>query len=132
MELLANAGKVKKLGISNIYSLPMLEEIYSSASVKPSVIQNHFQPQEGCYDKEIRKWCVKKDVRYQSFWTLTGNSPILDSAPLLSIAQSRGLTKEQVWFRFWMDQGVVPLSGTKNTKHMKEDLGLLSESALSK
>ena len=41
-EEFVSSGKVKQIGISNIYSLKLLEKIYSSAKIKPSVIQNRF------------------------------------------------------------------------------------------
>jgi len=41
-EELHSLGKVKVLGISNIYSLKTLKQIYTDATIKPSVIQNRF------------------------------------------------------------------------------------------
>jgi hypothetical protein len=40
------------------------------------------------YDVELRDFCAKNGVRYQSFWTLTAN-PHLLSSPVVSAAARR-------------------------------------------
>jgi diketogulonate reductase-like aldo/keto reductase len=39
-EGLVESGKVRQLGISNIYDLRALQDIYHDADVKPAVVQN--------------------------------------------------------------------------------------------
>lgn len=78
-------GAVKQIGISNIYKLAALERIFSEATVKPAVVQNRFQAETG-YDAEIRAFCRKHGIIYQSFWTLTGNPHILASQLVKDIA----------------------------------------------
>lgn len=75
-EQLHQEGKTKNLGISNIYNLNLLQNIYSKANIKPRFIQNRFYRQSG-YDKGIREFCRSNDMQYQSFWTLTGNPNIV-------------------------------------------------------
>ena len=48
------------------------------------------------------------------------------------MAASRGVTATQIFFRFMMDIGVAPLTGTTNENHMKEDLAVLDMPSLSK
>jgi len=130
MEQLVNEGKVKQIGISNIYSLVALQEIYTQATIKPSVVQNHFAS-DTCFDIELRRWCRDHGVEYQSFWTLTANRQGLLSQPVQDIVQTRGLRKEQVWFLFVMGDDIIPLTGTKSQEHMQQDLSLLKEAPLS-
>src|SRR6185436_15451405 len=40
METLVDAGGVKRIGISNCYSLKTLEALYRESRIKPSVVQN--------------------------------------------------------------------------------------------
>lgn len=75
-------GKAKQLGISNIYNPQELEKIHEEAQVKPAVVQNRFYGETG-HDKEIRDFCNKHDIVYQSFWTLV--SPLV---PVLSYLPS--------------------------------------------
>ena len=69
-------GKVKYLGISNIYSLDALREIYDTVVIKPRFVQNRFYKQSG-FDIGIRAFCIEKGIQYQSFWTLSANPNIL-------------------------------------------------------
>jgi hypothetical protein len=41
-ESLVGAGRVRQLGISNIYDLRALQNIYNDADVKPAVVQNRW------------------------------------------------------------------------------------------
>lgn len=36
------AGQVRQLGVSNIYDLRALQDIYNDADVKPAVVQNRW------------------------------------------------------------------------------------------
>lgn len=128
-ETFVNEGKVKKIGISNIYSLEYLEKIWNEVSLKPSIIQNRFYSETN-YDSEIRKFCAKNSIVYQSFWTLTGNPHIISNPKFLKIAEVLNITKEQLFFRYVMQLGIVPLTGTSNKAHMKQDLAVLDLSEL--
>jgi diketogulonate reductase-like aldo/keto reductase len=69
-------GKVRFLGLSNTYQLSLLQSVYESAEIKPSFLQNRFYRESG-YDEEIRAYCLRNNIRYQSFWTLTANPDII-------------------------------------------------------
>ncbi|KAJ1432249.1 NADP-dependent oxidoreductase domain-containing protein [Ochromonadaceae sp. CCMP2298] len=75
-EELHQSGRVRQLGLSNTYDLRTLTQLYEAAVVKPSVLQNRFYEDSG-YDVEIRQFCKEHSIRYQSFWTLTGNPQII-------------------------------------------------------
>ncbi len=48
-----------------------------------------------------------------------------------TLAERKGVTPEQLFFRFVMDLGIAPLTGTTNETHMKQDLAVLDMTALS-
>lgn len=123
MEELYDQGVVHKLGISNCYELQDFEFIFHEAIVKPSVLQNRFYVQTD-YDKKLRRFCDEKNIRYQSFWTLTANPHILNHPLISNLALSRRVTAEQLFFRFLTQQQIIPLIGTCSEKHMKEDLAI--------
>lgn len=122
-EAIAGRGGARQLGISNCYSLELLEALHRSASVKPAVVQNRFYRDTG-YDNEIRAFCRTHGILYQSFWTLTANPQLLASAAIRSIASRRRRTPAQVLFRYLTQQDVVPLTGTTSAMHMREDLAI--------
>lgn len=59
---------------------------------------------------------------YQGFSLLTANRDVLASAALGEIARSHGRPATQLVFRFALDAGMVPLTGTTNPSHMQADL----------
>ena len=123
-EKFIDEGHVKQLGISNLYSIDRLKELYDDARHKPAVIQNRFYAETN-FDHSIRQFCREKNIFYQSFWTLTANPQILSHPVINQLAQERQATSAQVFFRFLMDIGLTPLTGTTSEKHMKEDLQIL-------
>jgi len=117
-------GKVRHLGVSNIYSLSALREI--CGRVPPStiqIIQNRFYPATG-YDVGIRRYCKENGIMYQSFWTLSGNPHILDRPVLERIADRIRASVEGTFYRFCIQEGITVLDGTTSEEHMKEDLAV--------
>jgi diketogulonate reductase-like aldo/keto reductase len=77
-EKFVDEGRVKQLGISNLYNLNGLRKLYDDARHKPAVVQNRFHA-ETKFDSDIRQFCREKNIFYQSFWTLTGTSTPIES-----------------------------------------------------
>jgi diketogulonate reductase-like aldo/keto reductase len=123
-EKFVDQGRVKQLGISNLYDFNGFKKLYDDARHKPSVIQNRFYADSN-FDSDIRQFCREKNIFYQSFWTLTANPQILQHPLVQKLAQERHGTPAQVFFRFLLDIGLTPLTGTANDTHMKEDLQVL-------
>jgi diketogulonate reductase-like aldo/keto reductase len=123
MESLAIGGDVRQLGISNCYSLEQLKALFDSARIKPAVVQNRLYADTG-YDREIRTYCKKQRIIYQSFWTLTANPHVLVHATLAGLAKKYRRTPAQIFFRYLTQGGVVPLTGTRSEAHMREDLAI--------
>lgn len=120
---LVEEGLVKSVGISNCYELPTLEAVWNAARVKPTVLQNRFYADTG-YDAELRAFCGERQIRYQSFWTLTANPHVLGSRTLRELARRHSATVEQVFLRSLSQCGIVPLVGTTSETHMREDLAM--------
>lgn len=123
LETIADAGGAHRIGVSNFYSLAMLQALYEAAETKPAVLQNRFYRDTG-YDRDVRAFCGTHGIVYQSFWTLTANAHLLGHETLRAVASRYGRTPEQVLFRFLAHEGVVPLTGTTNVIHMREDLAI--------
>jgi diketogulonate reductase-like aldo/keto reductase len=123
MESLAAGGAVRQLGISNCYEQRTLAALYDAARLKPTVVQNRFYADTG-YDREIRAFCGKRRIIYQSFWTLSANPQLLAHATITGLASKYGRTPAQILFRYLTQNGVVPLTGTRSEAHMREDLAV--------
>ncbi|EME85205.1 uncharacterized protein MYCFIDRAFT_85270 [Pseudocercospora fijiensis CIRAD86] len=113
---------VRTLGISNCYDLPVLQALYDSATVKPSVVQNRFYA-DTAYDPDIRHFCNEKGVVYQTFWTLTANPRLLKSEPVAFVADRVNVSRAVALYALVLGLGNVRiLNGTKNPSTMAEDL----------
>ena len=120
MEALYQSGKTKMIGVSNI-AAGQLTELCQRANHKPMVVQNR------CFaalawDKQIREICRAHDIIYQGFSLLTANREVLVDPQVQRIARRLDATSAQIIFRFAMQIGMLPLTGTTSQKHMREDL----------
>lgn len=120
MEALHKAGKTRRIGVSNV-SARQLSELCSKAAVKPMVAQQRCFAVSG-WDQEVRSICRAQGVVYQGFSLLTANQDVLDDPGLRAIAARAGAGPALVIFRFAQQIGMLPLTGTTDPAHMKEDL----------
>ena len=123
-ESFVDDGKVRRLGISNCYDYNMFTKLYDQARIKPSVLQNRFYNQSG-FDVELRQFCREKDIRYQSFWTLTANRKALASPNIKALASEMKMSPETLMYVFMLSQGHTPLDGTADPEHMAEDVAVM-------
>lgn len=120
MEALQAEGGVHLLGVSNITS-DQLVALLASATVPPAIVQNRCYARTG-WDREVRALCRDRGIAYQGFSLLTANRTELASAPVLNLAERLGATVPQLVFRFAMEVGMMPLTGTSSRAHMDQDL----------
>jgi diketogulonate reductase-like aldo/keto reductase len=120
MEALYQSGKTKMIGISNV-AAEQVAQLCAEATVKPMVVQNRCYAALG-WDKEVRDICQAHGIIYQGFSLLTANREVLVDPDLRAIAKRLGTGPAQVIFAFAMHIGMLPLTGTTNPQHMKEDL----------
>jgi diketogulonate reductase-like aldo/keto reductase len=123
MEALQLEGKTRRIGVSNV-SLEQLRQLWDLARVKPAFVQNRCFADEG-WDLGIRGFCREKGIVYQGFSLLTANVPIFREPRFAELVERAGCTPAQAVFRFALHVGMLPLTGTKDPKHMREDLDCL-------
>lgn len=120
MEGLVKDGQAKHLGISNV-GAEQLAALCAEFSVKPAFVQNRCYARLG-WDAEVRRVCQQHDIVYQGFSLLTANREVFAHPAFQEIATRNGQTPAQVIFRFALQIGMLPLTGTSSTAHMQEDL----------
>jgi diketogulonate reductase-like aldo/keto reductase len=123
MEAIVSSGACKQLGISNCYKLKQLETLYKKAKIKPAVLQNRFYAKTG-YDRELREFCRKHHIIYQSFWTLSANPELLQHELIQNFAEQYQRSTAQIFFRYLSQQGIIPLTGTTSVPHMQNSMAL--------
>jgi diketogulonate reductase-like aldo/keto reductase len=114
------AGHARLIGVSNVNAL-QLAALIAQADVKPMVVQNRCFANRG-WDRQVREICQTHGITYQGFSLLTANPYVLRNSDVIALARKLGVYPEQVIFRFAMQAGMVPLTGTTNLRHMQEDL----------
>lgn len=122
MEAIHDSRRVRLLGVSNI-TLEQLELLCQRARIRPRFVQNRCYAAKS-WDKRIREFCVANGIVYQGFSLLTGNREVLASSALARIARRHGRSISQIVFRFAMDVGMLPLTGTTSVDHMRADLDI--------
>jgi len=115
-----DAGRTRLLGVSNV-SLRHLEQMASAGAEAPAFVQNRCFARLG-WDREIRAFCRDRKIVYQGFSLLTANPEVLRHPLVAGIAARAKATPAQVVFRFARAVGMLPLTGTTNADHMKQDL----------
>ena len=120
MEALHAQGRTRLLGVSNI-SREQLVALCDAATVAPAVVQNRCYARTG-WDREIRALCRDRGILYEGFSLLTANRRELADRRVAAIAARVDATLPQVVFRFALGVGMLPLTGTSDPAHMREDL----------
>jgi diketogulonate reductase-like aldo/keto reductase len=120
MEALHQSGRARMLGVSNV-TLQQLRLLCEKARVPPRFVQNRCYAVQG-WDRGVREFCAANGLVYQGFSLLTANRDVMTRPELARIARRHGRTVNQVVFRFALDVGMMPLTGTTDAGHMREDL----------
>ena len=120
MEAQLAAGKTRLLGASNV-GARQLQRLLDHAERAPSIVQNRCYARTG-WDREVRAICRQHGIAYQGFSLLTANRSELASKKLSELATRLGATVPQLVFRFAMEVGMMPLTGTTSRAHMVDDL----------
>jgi diketogulonate reductase-like aldo/keto reductase len=115
-----DAGRTRFLGVSNI-SREQLEQMAHAGAEAPHFVQNRCFARLG-WDREVRAFCLERKIVYQGFSLLTANRPVLGHSLIAGIAARQGATPAQVVFRFALAVGMLPLTGTSDPEHMRQDL----------
>lgn len=120
MEALQKSGAVRLIGVSNIEIDP-LQKLIELAEVKPAFVQNRCYAYT-CWDYETRRICCAHGILYQGFSLLTANALELTRPEIQAIARRLGCSLTRLIFRFALQSGIIPLTGTTDPGHMADDL----------
>jgi diketogulonate reductase-like aldo/keto reductase len=126
-----DAGRTRLLGVSNV-SHGHLEQMAAHWET-PAFVQNRCYARLG-WDREVRLFCRERKIVYQGFSLLTANAEVLRHPLVAELALRANADAAQVVFAFARAVGMLPLTGTSDAGHMKQDLAsssvTLSEDAV--
>ena len=115
-----DAGRTRFLGVSNV-SLRHLEQMAATGAEAPAFVQNRCFARLG-WDRDVRSFCRSRKIVYQGFSLLTANPEVLRHRLIAGIAARGNVTPAQIVFRFAQAVGMLPLTGTSDAEHMRQDL----------
>lgn len=122
MVALKRSGGTRLVGASNV-ALDQLEELCALAAEPPAFVQNRCYASAG-WDRQVRSFCRTHGIRYQGFSLLTANREVLRHAGVGRVARRLGSSSAQVVFRFALQVGMLPLTGTSSPAHGREALAV--------
>jgi diketogulonate reductase-like aldo/keto reductase len=125
---LKQSGGARLLGASNV-AVDQLEELCGLAGEAPAFVQNRCYASAG-WNRDVRAFCRQHAIHYQGFSLLTANRAVLKHAAIVRVARRLGATSEQVVFRFALEVGMLPLTGTSSPEHGRKDLAVYDLPAL--
>jgi diketogulonate reductase-like aldo/keto reductase len=123
MRMERDAGRTRLLGVSNV-SLGHLEQMEAARAELPAFVQNRCFARFG-WDRDVRRFCAERKIVYQGFSLLTANKMVVGHASLIDLAAKLNATPGQIVFSFARAMGIVPLTGTSDPEHMRQDLASL-------
>jgi diketogulonate reductase-like aldo/keto reductase len=123
IEALATDGRTRFIGVSN-FTLDQLRELLQLATVAPRFLQNRCYAKRG-WDRDVRLLCREHGVVYQGFSLLTANREELKQSAVQRLGKQTGRSTAELVFRFALQVGMLPLTGTASAEHMRLDLGVV-------
>jgi diketogulonate reductase-like aldo/keto reductase len=115
-----NAGRTRLLGVSNVRR-QHLEQMEVTRAEMPAFVQNRCYARFG-WDRDVRLFCRERNIVYQGFSLLTANPEVLRDRLVTYLAMEMSATPAQIIFAFSLAVGILPLTGTSDAGHMKQDL----------
>ena len=115
-----DAGRTRFLGVSNV-SLRHLEQMVFAHAEPPAFVQNRCFARLG-WEREVRVFCAERKIVYQGFSLLTANREVLHHSEIQDLAAQADVTPAEIIFSFARSVGMLPLTGTSDPEHMKQDL----------
>ncbi len=132
-------GLVKSIGVSN-FGYDQISELYLKSDVKPMVLQNfygvgrldlgdwngkhsvsEFNIRQHIEQDQIVQFCLQHNIQFQSF----NNKVAEDKVEIVeNIARNLNVSAKQVIYRYESQLGIVPITGTANLDHLKENIAL--------
>lgn len=116
MESLRKQGKLRHIGLSNVTVAHLKRAL--ELNIPIAWVQVEMNP--FFYDEPLLHYCQEKGINIQA-WAPLRRGNLTD--PLLAeLGKKYGKTSSQIALRWILQHGCIPLPGSKNPQHMRENL----------
>lgn len=118
-------GKVRAIGASNFEDGDFYEQLMKIVEIKPHVHQVECHP---LYPQEpLRQKAEPEGARIMCWFPLGGrehNDSLLDHETVLRLAKKHQKSPAQILLRWHVQMGFVPIPGSSNLEHMRDNLNI--------
>ncbi|MBR6948979.1 MAG: aldo/keto reductase [Bacilli bacterium] len=119
-------GKIRAIGVSNFFTKPFLK-LMEKVEITPQVAQVERHP---LYVKEALEEDAafrKYNLQIMSWFPLCRcNKKIMKSDTILNLSQKYNKTPCQIVLRWHIQKGYIPIPGSKNVDHIKENIDIFN------
>ncbi|HET7320659.1 MAG TPA: aldo/keto reductase [Candidatus Saccharimonadales bacterium] len=113
---LQKAGKTKAIGVSN-YTIDHLTQLLGDSDTIPAVNQVEFHPYIYEQQRELLEYCKQKGITIEAYSPLARVSKDAPSQ-VNEIAGKLGKTEQQVFLRWCIQHGTIPLPRSRDPEHI--------------
>jgi diketogulonate reductase-like aldo/keto reductase len=124
LEIAVGEGKVRSIGLSNFYQV-RFDEIMSIATIPPAVLQVESNP--FFHQNEMRAHIAPHGTVLNSWFPLGGRGntqTLFNNEVIVEIATTHGKTSAQVVLRWHLQAGNIPIPGSSNANHIRENFAI--------
>lgn len=122
MEKAMASGKVRSIGLSNFES-ERLEEVLSTAQIKPAVLQVECHPY--FQQSELKKRISRYGTVIESWYPIGhGDTGLINEPVFTRLGQKYGKTNVQIILRWHIQEGNVVFPKSTNPEHLRENLDI--------
>ncbi len=121
MNELRQQGKIRHIGLSNVTVNHLRRAL--EVGVPISWVQNEMHPY--FYEPDLLAFCKEHSIVVQA-WSPLGRGGISDDPFLTKIGKKYGKTASQVALRWIVQHGCIPLPGSKNEKHIQQNIDIMN------
>jgi 2,5-diketo-D-gluconate reductase A len=119
-KLLAD-GRVRSIGVSN-FEIPHLERLLAETNVTPAVNQVELHPEFP--QEELRAFHEEHGILTESWGPLGQGKGLLESPPIVEVAQRKGRTPAQVVLRWHVQLGSVVIPKSVHPDRIQENINV--------
>lgn len=113
---LQKAGKAKAIGVSN-YTVDHLRQLLDDSDTVPAVNQVEFHPYIYEQQRELLEFCAQKGIIVEAYSPIARVSKEAPSQ-VTDIAAAHNKSEQQVFLRWCVQHGTVPLPRSRNPEHI--------------
>lgn len=118
LEKLYEEGRVRAIGVSNFHPHHIMR-IMGTAKVQPMVNQIEYHP--GYTQQYTVDWCQKNGILVEA-WRPMAKQFLAEEPLMAELAEKYKKSVAQLCIRFALQNGVLPMPGSKNRGRMQENM----------